>query len=121
MEEPSRLQSMGSLRVGHDWNDLAASGARPLASGLLFLGSISYSWKSSGVAWNDQTGLEEMLKGVHQHKASLVVIYTGPFHSAPWRQDYKGLDSFNWEQYIWLRQSSLGKVFKLHRHPFLYS
>lgn len=61
--------------------------ARPLASGLLFLGSISYSWKGSGVAWNDQTGLEETLKGIHQHKASLVVIYTGLFHSAPWRQD----------------------------------
>ena len=24
MEEPGRLQSMGSLRVGHDWSDLAA-------------------------------------------------------------------------------------------------
>ena len=26
-EEPGRLQSMGSLRVGHDWNDLAAAAA----------------------------------------------------------------------------------------------
>ena len=25
MEEPGRLQSMGSLRVGHDWSDLAAA------------------------------------------------------------------------------------------------
>ena len=25
MEEPGRLQSMGSHRVGHDWNDLAAA------------------------------------------------------------------------------------------------
>ena len=25
MEEPGRLQSMESLRVGHDWNDLAAA------------------------------------------------------------------------------------------------
>ena len=27
MEEPGRLQSMGSWRVGHDWNDLAAATA----------------------------------------------------------------------------------------------
>ena len=27
MEEPSGLQSMGSLRVGHDWSDLAAAAA----------------------------------------------------------------------------------------------
>ena len=26
-EEPGRLQSMGSLRVGHDWSDLAAAAA----------------------------------------------------------------------------------------------
>ena len=26
-EEPCRLQSMGSLRVGHDWSDLAAAAA----------------------------------------------------------------------------------------------
>ena len=25
MEEPGRLQSMGSLRVGHDWSDLAVA------------------------------------------------------------------------------------------------
>ena len=25
MEEPGRLQSMGSHRVGHDWSDLAAA------------------------------------------------------------------------------------------------
>ena len=25
MEEPGRLQSMGSLGVGHDWSDLAAA------------------------------------------------------------------------------------------------
>ena len=28
MEEPGRLQSMGSLRVGHDWSDLAAAAAK---------------------------------------------------------------------------------------------
>ena len=27
MEEPGRLQSMGSHRVGHDWSDLAAAAA----------------------------------------------------------------------------------------------
>ena len=27
MEEPGRLQSMGSLRVGHDWSELAAAAA----------------------------------------------------------------------------------------------
>ena len=27
-EEPGRLQSMGSLRVGHDWSDLAAAARR---------------------------------------------------------------------------------------------
>ena len=27
MEKPGRLQSMGSLRVGHDWSDLAAAAA----------------------------------------------------------------------------------------------
>ena len=27
MEEPGRLQSMGSLRVGHDWSDLVAAAA----------------------------------------------------------------------------------------------
>ena len=27
MEEPGRLQSMGSLRVEHDWSDLAAAPA----------------------------------------------------------------------------------------------
>ena len=27
-EKPGRLQSMGSHRVGHDWNDLAAAAAR---------------------------------------------------------------------------------------------
>ena len=26
-EEPGRLQSMGSLRVRHDWSDLAAAAA----------------------------------------------------------------------------------------------
>ena len=26
-EEPGRLQSMGSRRVGHDWSDLAAAAA----------------------------------------------------------------------------------------------
>ena len=26
-EEPGRLQSMGSLRVGHNWSDLAAAAA----------------------------------------------------------------------------------------------
>ena len=30
MEEPGRLQSMGSLRVGHDWSDLAAAAAAGL-------------------------------------------------------------------------------------------
>ena len=29
MEEPGRLQSMGSLRVRHDWSDLAAATAWP--------------------------------------------------------------------------------------------
>jgi len=28
MEEPGRLQSMGSLGVGHDWSNLAAAAAR---------------------------------------------------------------------------------------------
>ena len=28
MEEPDRLQSMGSHRVGHDWSDLAAAAAK---------------------------------------------------------------------------------------------
>ena len=27
-EEPDRLQSMGSLGVGHDWSDLAAAAAQ---------------------------------------------------------------------------------------------
>ena len=27
-EEPGRLQSMGSLRVGHDWSNLAAAATR---------------------------------------------------------------------------------------------
>ena len=31
-EEPSRLQSMGSLRVGHDWSDLAAAASAIAAS-----------------------------------------------------------------------------------------
>ena len=30
-EEPSRLPSMGSHRVGHDWSDLAAAGTVLLA------------------------------------------------------------------------------------------
>ena len=30
MEEPGRLQSMGSHRVGHNWSDLAAAAAKPL-------------------------------------------------------------------------------------------
>ena len=29
-EEPGRLQSMGSLRVGHDWRDLAAAAGLPV-------------------------------------------------------------------------------------------
>ena len=38
MEEPGRLQSAGSLRVGHDWSDLAAA-----AAGLVDLwGRFSY-------------------------------------------------------------------------------
>ena len=32
-EEPGRLQSMGSLRVGHDWSDLAAAAAGDGISG----------------------------------------------------------------------------------------
>ena len=31
-EEPGRLQSMGSHRVGHDWSDLAAAAAAAAAS-----------------------------------------------------------------------------------------
>ena len=30
MEEPGGLQSMGSLRVGHDWSDLVAAAAAAL-------------------------------------------------------------------------------------------
>ena len=33
MEEPHRLQSMGSLRVGHDWSDVAAAAAAAAAAG----------------------------------------------------------------------------------------
>ena len=38
MAEPGGLLSMGSHRVGHDWNDLAAIAAA--------LGSVAISWKS---------------------------------------------------------------------------
>ena len=33
MGEPGRLPSMGSRGVGHNWSDLAAAAAAPLASG----------------------------------------------------------------------------------------
>ena len=33
VEEPGRLQPMGSLRVGHDWSDLAAAAAAFLLLG----------------------------------------------------------------------------------------
>ena len=32
MEEPERLQSLGSQRVGHDWSDLAAAAAAAAAA-----------------------------------------------------------------------------------------
>ena len=35
MEEPRRLQSMGSYRVGHDWSDLAAAAARSFLAQIL--------------------------------------------------------------------------------------
>ena len=40
MEEPGGLQSMGSLRVGHDWSDLAAAAAAAAASHY-----FSYWWQ----------------------------------------------------------------------------
>ena len=36
-EKPGRLQSMGSHRVRHDWNDLAAAAATVFISCILFL------------------------------------------------------------------------------------
>ena len=36
-EEPRRLQSLGSLRVGHDWNDLAAAAAQMFSHVWLFV------------------------------------------------------------------------------------
>ena len=46
MEQPGGLQSMGSLRVGHDWSDLAAAAAAAAATSKKCLsGWICLLWK----------------------------------------------------------------------------
>ena len=50
MEEPGRLQSMGSHRVGHDWSDLAAAAAERTRNGLLLV-KCTYLITKQEIVW----------------------------------------------------------------------
>ena len=74
-EEPGRLQSMGSLRVGHDWSDLAAAAAAASrtvsaenACVLLRVPICADILQPQGVnplviSWTDSSGLLESREG----------------------------------------------------------
>ena len=47
MEEPGRLQSMGSLRVGHDGNNLAAAAAAVIIYFLTNVCTLLFSYKAT--------------------------------------------------------------------------
>ena len=66
MEEPGRLQSMGSLRVRHDWSDLAAG----------------FCYKTQGaqfgaLGWEREVGWI----GGREAQEGDVYIHTGDWHS----------------------------------------
>ena len=46
MEEPGRLQSMGSWRVGHEWSDLAAAAASHSVGSLFIFLVVSFTVQS---------------------------------------------------------------------------
>ena len=48
MEEPGGLQSVRSLRVGHDWSDAAAAAA---AAEIIVQSEISQKGKEKGAPW----------------------------------------------------------------------
>ena len=52
-EEPGRLQSMGSHRVGHDWSDLAATAAAAAYFIFLLSGKTDLRKHTQGNIWYD--------------------------------------------------------------------
>ena len=94
-EEPGRLQSMGSLRVGHDWSDLAAAAAAATAE---------YPWCSSILL--PLTGFSSVFKAeyystVEKEMAthSSILAWKIPCTEEPGRLQFMGLGRvrLDWE------------------------
>ena len=89
MDEPGRLQSLGSLRVGHDWSDLAAVAAAAVLpirwpKYWSFSFSISPSNEYSGlisfrIDWFDLLAVQGTVNNLLQHHGSKASIL---LHSA---------------------------------------
>ena len=82
-EEPGRLQSMGSHRVGHDWSDLAAAMRRRASLVAQRLKHLATMWET----WVWSPGWEDTLEKEMATHSSILAW------RIPWTEEPSGLQS----------------------------
>ena len=105
MEEPGRLQYMGSLGVGHDWSDLAAAAA---ATQCIRSDLIS---QSSPVSRPGECSPKELEIGGGQEAAAQNLAKTVFPWLCVWGMAGSPRESFIWEKALWLCRN----LFAVHK------